>query len=91
MYGMLRADCTDSQTVLRTTSPLTSLCRARRGGGAGPLEHCDSRLLNALQRQASNVKNLWNPSARTCVYPDSGKWKLRNLHARSDLPALRGT
>ncbi len=50
MYGMLRADCTDSQTVFSTGSLLTSRCLSRRDGMAGVPEDCASRLLNALHK-----------------------------------------
>ncbi len=50
MYGMLRADCTDSQTVFSTGSLLTSRCLIRRDGMAGVPEDCASKVLNALHR-----------------------------------------
>ncbi len=59
MYGMLRADCTDSQTVFSTGSLLTSRCLSKRDGMAGVPEDCASRLLNALHKADHGVSLAW--------------------------------
>ena len=80
MYGMLSADCTDSQTVLRTPSLLTSLCRARRCGVAGSPDDWASRLLKALHTHKAH-QCLWTCSRAA---PDSSL--LAKLHEPQDQP-----
>ena len=68
MYGMFRADCTDSHTVFNTRSLLTSRCLVRRDGIAGVPKDCASKLVKALHGAHCSVsaQAVWSETTASC-------------------------